>query len=149
MKRSGRAHWLIVLGLVGLAVVLALFLFSGESPTTVANQFMIALANGDADELTRLTYYKGDKERLREKWKYATTVVAPHYRFAWATRSYVQNGPDQVTVKMEVARDSGDPKRPNPASYPENFEMRLFKEGGRWKVDVGSMARNVYPGLPR
>lgn len=143
MLRSGKAHWITIFGILGVIALIAIFLISGESPTGVANRFLVALAKGDVDTLTDLSYYEGSKETLREKWKYATQVSGPYYRFAWTITTTKQPDDKSAAVRTSMFRGFG------PGSFGENFDIPLVKVDGKWKVDVHAISRGLFPGLPR
>lgn len=145
MRESGRASLIVIAGIACALLVAGLFFFSGESPTAAAGDFMNALAKGDVDTLTERSYMPGNtKEQIREKWKFTMTEVAPYYRFAWHIRSQKITSDDQAAVNLQFMKDFG-----NPASYDEKFELPMVKRDGKWLVEVRSIEREKFPGLPR
>lgn len=147
MRRSGRASLLAILGALGVAVVAALFVFGGESPTSAANRFMSALARGDVEQLTKLSYMgELPESRIREKWEYTTKVASPYYRFTWRTYSELRPTDDTAAVGVMVTRNA----RPdNISAYEERFGIPLVRKNGLWLVEVRGLARTMYPALPR
>lgn len=145
MKRAGKVSLLTVLALVSALVVIVLLFMGGESPTSIASKFMVALAKGDVDTLTKMSYIDGkNEEQIKQAWDYTVNKVGPHYRFVFRSISAVQIDPTLVNVKFEVVTDalSG-------SSYPEFFEIPLKKVDNDWKVDTAAIDRKMYPGLPR
>lgn len=145
MRRAGRANWIMVTGLVGVLAIVVLLLFSGQSPSAAAAEFMTALGKGDVNELARLSYMEDDPpEKVREQWEYATKVVAPYYRFRWQILGETRSDDTHAAVRMYVWRDAQIP-----TTYEENYQLPMVKIGKEWKVDVRGMNRTMYPGLPR
>ena len=144
MKQAGKAHWLTIAGILSVFVVAGLFFFGKDSAATTAGEFMSALAKGDVDTLTELSWFQGaTKEQLKEKWRYSVKEVGPHYVFAWKINAVTRSGDDSAAARMQVIRnlDAG--------GYEENFQLPLVKDNGNWKVDVRSISRAMYPGLPK
>ncbi len=146
MRQHGRVN---LVALIGVSTVLLLgaalgSAFLKESLSTTASKFMDALARGDAETLTDLTY-RGDftREQILDQWKFSTQVAGKHYMFRWQILDEKQADEDQGTVQMFIWRNYG------PGSYEERYGLELRKEEGKWKVDVSGIARNMYPGLPR
>lgn len=143
MKRSGKTHIVVILGILGIIVTIALVFFSGESPQTKASKFMTALATANADELAQYSY---DETRTEEELKVAweqSLKDSKYYRFAWKPDAAVLTNDTLATVKLIVVRN------PGAQSYDENFEIELRKFDGEWKVVVPSISRELYPWLPR
>lgn len=144
MKQAGRAHWLTIAGILSVFVVAGLFFFGKDSAATTAGDFMSALAKGDVDTLTELSFFQGaTKEQLREKWRYTVKEVGPHYVFAWRISGITRSEENSAAAKMQVIRNLDQ------GGYEENFQLPLVKENGDWKVDVRSISRAMYPGLPQ
>jgi len=146
MKRSGKASWLVIIAGASILVLLGLILLAKPSPTSIANGFLVALAKGDVAKLTDMTYLgsDSDKESIRKKWDYATTVVSPHYRFVWKTVGESIPDDSSASVRIQLIRNIG-----SPAAFEEKYEIPLVKQDGKWLVDVRAINRDVYPGLPR
>jgi hypothetical protein len=144
MRRSGRVHWVTVAGSVGFAVILALFLIPTNSPNVAANRFMSALAEGNVDKLMSLSYYKGDEARMRAQWEFAVKECAPYYRFKWRNVGLKEADDKIAGVRMMVQRNLG-----SGSDYEERYDIPLLKVDGEWLVDVRSISRAMYPGIPR
>ena len=141
MKRAGKVHFLVVAGIVGIIVVVAL-LFSGQqSPMTAADEFMRALAKGDIDKLVAMSYTSQPKDKLREDWDFAVNKAGKYYQFMYKLKYMKQNDPNNAVVAMDLEKRS--------VGYAENFQLSMIKDGGEWKVDVRSISRNMVPALPR
>ena len=145
MHRSGRASpvlIVIVLFVVGLIVVA---LTAAESASTVTGRFMAALAVGDAETLTDLSYLEDySREDMLEKWKYTTGVVGPYFAFQYEIKGESHPSEDQAIVWMMYTPNKG-----MQGSYPARFEIELHMTDDGWKVDVFTISRAMYPGLPR
>lgn len=146
MRQHGRVN---LVALIGVSTLLLLGAALGsallrESLSSSASKFMDALARGDAETLTDLTY-RGDssREQILDQWKFATQVAGKHYMFRWQILDEKQTDEDQGTVQMFIWRNYG------PSSYEEKYGLELRREEGKWKVDVSGIARNMYPALPR
>jgi len=146
MRTHGRVNWLILVGVVVCALIAGLFLMGRNSPTSVAGDFMVALAEGNSEKLTDMTYMDGvPKEEIRKKWDFATKEAGPHYRFIWLLGSESISGPDHASVSMKMVRNAGT----DPMTYEEKFELPMVKVKGTWLVDVAAIQRDMYPALPR
>ncbi|MBS1708480.1 MAG: DUF4878 domain-containing protein [Armatimonadetes bacterium] len=145
MKRSGRASVVVVAGVIGIVVIVFMALTSGESPMTVGNRFMVALAAGDTNTLADISIM-GDKSRdeMKKEWE-KTVTASKHFLFKYRVKSFEQPGPDQAAVPVAVERNLN----PMGGSYDENYQIPLVKKDGKWKVDVLAMNRTMYPWLPR
>jgi hypothetical protein len=132
----------IVAFLVGLG---AMMLVSGDTPTATAARFMKALSDGDHKTLTEMSY-SGDvsKEELAKQWEYTMTVAAPHYQFSYEIKGETQPSKDSAIVWMMFTKNVGAG-----GTYPERFDLPLVRTEDGWKVDVFSMNRDMFPGLPR
>lgn len=143
MKTAGKVHWMTVAGIAGIVLVIGIFMMGGESPQFKASEFMTALGKGDVQTLAKTTYVKGWEEaKLAEEWQ-RTIDRGQYYRFIWKITSAVDQGPDQVAVRMSIARN------PGASSYDENFQLIVKKIDGHWKVLGNSLSREMYPYLPR
>lgn len=145
MKRSGKLHWMMAVGLLGVIVIVGLLFFKREGPETVASKFLTALTTRDAAKLTELSYYPGSsKEELRKQWDFATQVAGRDYQFVWKIKFAKMADENTATVALEFTRDAV-----NPMSYGENFQLPMVREDGQWLVDVRSLSKVMYPALPR
>jgi hypothetical protein len=144
MKQAGKAHWLTIAGILSIFVVAGLFFFAKDPVAKTANDFMVALAKGDVDTLTELSSFQGaSKEELKEKWRFTVKEVAPHYMFAWKILSIARSDENTAAARLMVRRNADQ------GGFDENFQLPLVKENGEWKVDVRSISRAMYPGLPQ
>ena len=152
MKRAGRIHWMVVVALATLIALVSLFVFSGDSPDKAAREFMSALAKGDAKALASRSYLNlsgksgspsSSLDGMEKAWKECLDG-AKYYRFVY-TVGDVQIQPDQsASVRLQINK--------NPfgmGGYDEHFELPMFKEEGKWKVQVQGISREMYPFLPR
>jgi hypothetical protein len=145
MNRFGRINMVLVVGIM-VVVLLAFVIFvTRESVTTVGSRFMSALAKGDVNTLTEMTYLDGrGKEDVRKQWEFSVNEVGKHYRFAWKISSANESNGENAAVRLQVIRDLE-----NPSAFEENFQLPLRKENGQWKVDVSNISRDMFPALPR
>jgi len=143
--QAGRVN-VLLLGAIGSVVLILLVLFFGkESLSSVGVRFMSALAKGDVDTLTDMSYLGSEpKDSIRKKWDFAVNKVGKYYHFAWKVTSANQADANSGAVRLSVMRnvDSG-------GSYEENFQLPLVRTDGQWKVDVKNISREMFPGLPR
>jgi hypothetical protein len=145
MKRAARVNWILLFAVVAALFFVSLFFFASEPPTGVANRFMVALAKGDVDTLTRMTYAPGrDEKGIRDQWDWAVNKAGPHYRFRWQVLGATQADQDTANVRLFVERNLA-----HGGSYEERFEIPLVRHENEWKVDVRSISREMFPGLPR
>lgn len=145
MIRSGKASWVMVAGLAGVALVVGIFILGGDSPSSVAGKFMTALSLGNVDQLTELSYLPGeDKSKVSQQWDYAVNVSGKYYRFKFAIRSDRIISDTEAAVSISMWRNyfSG-------IAYDEKFELPMVKDHGKWLVDVRGINRELFPGLPR
>ena len=106
---------------------------------------MSALADGDVDKLTELSYLDSvSDEEMKKKWEYTTSVVGPRYVFQFSIEDSVLQSDDKAVVRMELTTDSD-----KNSAYADRFELELKKIKGEWKVSVAALDRAIYPGLPR
>jgi hypothetical protein len=133
------------MAVVALGLVAFVAIFSREGLTPTANRFMDALAVGDIDKLTSLSYLGGKSEaQMRKEWQFATQVAGKHYNFMWHINSEQQDSPTAGSVKIIVQRNFG-----KPGTYDENFALPMVNVNGHWKVDPTGISNEMYPGLPR
>jgi len=147
MKRAGRISWVLLIGVVGILVVVGILMVAQESPTTAATRFMTALTKGDVKTLTELTYLDDATEKdpagIKKQWEFSTDV-GKYYTFIWKITGETASGPDAASVKMTIIKNAA-----SPAAYDEPCDLPMVKVKGRWKVNVRSMWRELYPALPR
>jgi hypothetical protein len=143
--RAGRINVIGAVVVAGIVALLVMVMLSGEGPATAGGRFMVALEKGDVKTLVDMSYSDGiSKEELQKKWEYGTQVVAPHYRFVYTVNGASETSNDTASLRMTLTRDVD-----NPSAFEEKFELPLKKKDGRWLVDVFSIDRRMYPGLPR
>lgn len=143
-KRSGRISLVAIAGIVSVAMVAVLFLFSGQSPRGAAAEFLSALSSGDVNKLTELSSVGSkSKEEIHKEWeesiKYGRT-----YLFLWDITGFQQDKDNTAIVRIDVTENPG-----SPASYPQHKELQLIKVDGVWKVDVPQISRDAFPYLPQ
>lgn len=131
--------------LLVVASIIAIIATAGESPTTAAAIFMSAMSKGDIKTLTERSYFNPHREpaEVEKDWK-KTINLGKYYAFIWKVDSDARPTPDRATVKMTVMRDVNKGN-----SYEEQFSLDMIKVNGKWLVDVRSISRQLYPGLPR
>ena len=136
---------LTVGGVIAAVVLVGGFFLAKESVGTVGTRFMDALARGDVETLTKMSYI-GDRPEaeIRKDWDFAVNNAGRHYRFAWKFLGSEQTGPEAGNVRLDIQRnlDKG-------GSYDEKFQLPLIKVGDVWKIDVRSVSRDMFPALPR
>ena len=132
--------------IVGLVVgLLAMSLLSKDSPAQAGAQFMAALAAGDAEALTELSYSDDvTKEEMLDMWKYATQVSGRYFTFTYNVTGESMPSDDTAVVNMMYAERAG---MSGSVEVPYELPMKLVD--GEWKVDVFALNRKMYPGLPR
>jgi hypothetical protein len=136
---------MVLLGLVGAVLAAVFVLGGGESPSVAVNRFMIALARGDVETLTRMSHMPGESEEsVRRQWDRAVNVVGPYYRFRWQVLT--QTVPDERTanVQLWVWRNAA-----SPGAFEEKFGIPLVRVDGDWRIDVRGINRGMFPGMPR
>ncbi|MGV3614878.1 MAG: hypothetical protein ACO1SV_06045 [Fimbriimonas sp.] len=145
MNQSGRVSLLGILGLLSFVLIAGLLFLSRESLNSVGGRFMSALAKGDVDTLTEMSYLgKRSPEEIRKMWTFSTKTAGKYYNFRYRITSARQADQKSGTVTMMFVRDAD-----SPSSYEEKRELPLVKVGEDWKVDVANITRDIYPGLPR
>lgn len=145
MRQSGRINVVALIGgFIALVFAAALSIsFLKESPGTVTGKFLTALAKGDVDTLTNLTYGGTmSKEEVKKEWEFSLSV-SKYYRFRWSVVAESTADDKSASVRTQIARNLG------PNSYDENFGIPLVQDKGGWKVDVKGMSRSIFPSLPR
>lgn len=135
---------MVLVAIVGVILIAFLLFFSKESPSTVANNYLVALAKGDVKTLVDLSYYPTkSKEQLTEEYTFATTKAAPYYRFVWKLKHSKETDDQTAAVTTQFIRAADDMQ-----SAEEKVEIPLVKVDGKWKVDVAGLSRIIYPALP-
>ncbi|HZH97642.1 MAG TPA: hypothetical protein VEX38_01610 [Fimbriimonadaceae bacterium] len=146
MRRAGRASLVSILVIVCLLGVISLLFLPKDSAASTASQFMSALAAGDAEALTELSYMgSSTKEQIRPKWEYVVKVAAPYYRFVWQIEGVTKITETEAGARLAMYQ--GQTKaRPG---TEERYTLPLIKIDGKWLVDVRSINPKMFPALPR
>ena len=145
MRRSGRVSVIGIMAVIGIAMLLVVLFFSKQSLSNAGSQFMDALARGDVDKLTDLTVLGSESpDQIRKQWEFATHVAGRNYSFRWRVTNELQISPDSGSVQLSVERNFG-----TGGSYEQNYALPMVKVDNKWKVDVGNISREMYPGLPK
>jgi hypothetical protein len=142
-RRSGRISFVTLAGVASALLIGLLFVLSGQSPAGAAGQFMSALATGNPKKLAEYSIV-GDKSPadVQKAWE-QTVDYARNFRFRWEITGVSQDG-EKAVVKLDYTKTPDAPQ-----AYAEHYELELHKVGGKWKVDVPQIARDMYPYLPR
>ncbi|MCH7945513.1 MAG: hypothetical protein IIC73_05790 [Armatimonadetes bacterium] len=145
MQRSGRVSPVLIVAVAFVVGLIVMALTVGESPTSVVARFMAALAEGDAETLTDLSYLEDvSREEMLAKWEYTTGVVAPYFSFDYEIKGVSRPSDDQAIVWMMYTVNAG-----MRGSFDERFELELHSTDDGWKINVFAMSRQMFPGLPR
>lgn len=148
MRRSGRVGIVTVMVLavvVGIVFIGILIFGNRNSPTSEATKFMDALAQSNVKELTNLTYMPGEtRAQIEKKWDFTVNVAGKYYVFTWYPTGEKKASANSAGVVIEYTADAR-----KPGSYPQESSIPMVRVKGKWKVDIRSMDRNIYPGLPR
>lgn len=139
-KRSARFSPTLIFGIVAAFAVLAILFSRGTAPPDVAaNRFFYALASRDVDGLMEFGYYQdADEDFVRRQWEYAVNIAGHHYIFSWEMKGTVSEDEDSAIVRIDFLRQWAEPG-----------DVTLVKVDGKWKVDVFSISRDLYPALPK
>lgn len=144
MKRSGRVSIVGLLGIVAIVALASLLFITRESLGSIGGRFMTALAKGDVEQLTKLSYIEGrSPDQLREAWRRATEA-GKHYMFHWRISDSIQPSDDTGSVIVMVERNVD-----TMMSYEEKFQLPMVRVNGEWKVRANTIPRGMYPALPR
>lgn len=152
MRIRGGVNFLL-LGCVLMAVlVIGAFAFAKEEPSSVAAQFMSALAKHDANRLTELSYIgktepaeiEAAREKLKKDWDFCVNTAGKYYTFAWRISASSKSTPTSATVTLQVSRNVA-----NGGAYDEKYELPMEQEGGKWRVVASGISSDMFPGLPR
>lgn len=146
-KLAGRINPLLFVVIIALILAFTVIysLTGGDSPETVARRFMTALAEGNVQKLTELSYMGDEsKEQVEKQWDYACHVAGPHYIFTYTVKGTVESEPETAAVKLSIIRDAN-----KPGVTDDYYEIPLTKQNGKWLVDVRSLNYKLYPALPK
>lgn len=145
MKTRGRVHWMIVTAIVCALAVGVVLVTGKQGPEVNCQAWLVALAKHDAKTLSSLSYMEAqDEKTTEEEWNRTFRDAAPFFCFTWRFRGVTQATPTRASVDLEWVKAAD-----TPGSYPENYGIPLEKVDGIWKVDVRSIDRSMFPGLPR
>lgn len=141
MKRIGSVHWMLIAGLVGVAIIVVMLLMGGNSATKNGAKFMAALSTGDINGLVQTSYIP-DKtpEEMKTEWE-ATLKRTKYVMFRYTFTGEDNVSEDQATIRMNIMKPS--------TGYDEVFALPMRKIDGEWKVEVRGLSRQFYPFLPR
>lgn len=144
MKRAGRASPLTVLGIVALLALIFLLVFSKQSPSAAAKDFMVALGKGNTAELAKLTVIGSDDLATRKKKWEKTVDRGKHYLFVYQVQDATETSDTEAAVDLIIWRNAR-----SASTFDQRMELPMLKVDGEWKVDVGAVNRELYPSLPR
>jgi hypothetical protein len=139
-----RLNPILVLGALGLAAIVVVMLMIGQSPEEAARDFMTALAKGDTKKLTQMSYLPDPEQPLEQQWKDTIESKARNYVFAWRLEGSEKMSDDQAVVRVLIVEYRGPDLHENDVA-----NLPLTKRDGEWKVDLRSLSRTFFPGLPR
>lgn len=144
MKRSGRTNIVVVVTVALVAAVLALFLLAGNSPSTIASKFLLALSKGDTKTLAENSFMEGlSLSETEERWA-KTYESSKYWVFAYQILDAKDQDANNATVRLDWIKGAN-----SSSAYSEKYELPMVKKDGQWKVDVRGMSREMYPALPR
>ena len=130
-----RFNPIVAFGVLGLLAIGLILLMLRQSPEEAAREFMNALAKGDVAKLTEMSYLPDPAKPVEEQWKDTFEKHAKNYVFAWKMEGSVKI----LIVEIRVP----DLHENDVANLP------LIKRDGEWKIDLRSLTRTFFPGLPR
>ncbi|MCH8273755.1 MAG: hypothetical protein IH851_03110 [Armatimonadetes bacterium] len=154
-QRGGlRLNPIVAFGVLGLLVAVALMIltFRGDTPEAAAEAFMQALAAKDVDALVELSYLEEPIAPLDEQWDFCVNDAGKNHVFMWEWIGSLRwLGEDRAAVKVIMMEFRV--AFPNPVlgtqPEPDGVEIPLVLHEGKWKVDLGSLTRRLFPALPR
>jgi hypothetical protein len=135
---------IILIGALGLILIPIIMFMLGQSPQSAANDFMAALAKGNVDKLTEMSYLPDPERPLKEQWKETFDLYAKDYVYGWEMGSTQKMGSDRAVVKVTIVEFRGPEMHEN-----DTVNLPLVKKDGEWKVDIRDLTRTFFPGLPR
>jgi hypothetical protein len=139
-----RFNPIIAIGAIGLVAIVIVLLMVGQSPEEAARQFMVALSKGDTAKLTEMSHLPEPEAPLKQQWKDTFEKYAKNYVFAWQMEGSEKMSDSQATVKILIVEFRGPELHENDVT-----NLPMVKRGGEWKVDIRSLTRTFFPGLPR
>ena len=150
MRRSERGNWFrgnwILMTLLAIALgIFGTFTFMGESASTAAQRFLVALATADSNTLADMSYFNPPKPRdeVKKEWE-KSLEVGKFYRFVWVIKAQSSPVPGRASVQLMFTKDADKGN-----AYEENFSLDMLKDEGKWKVDVRGLSREMFPAMPR
>jgi len=139
-----RFNPIITLGLLGVIAIPIILFLLGQSPEAAAKEFMAALAKGDVDKLTEMTYLPEPESDIKSQWKHTFETSARNYVFGWQFGSTEKDGSDRAVVRVTITEFRGPETHGN-----DEANLPLIRKDGKWMVDMRSLSRSFFPGLPR
>jgi hypothetical protein len=135
---------MIVVAVVLVGGAILILLSGSDSPETAALRFMTALAKGDVDTLTKLTYAGNESpDDIRKQWDFAENVAGKHYAFLYNITASSRSDENDAAITMDFTKNYG-----KPGSYNEPVQIPMVRDNGVWKVDVPAVDRTMFPALP-
>jgi hypothetical protein len=141
---SFRFNPIIALGLLGIIVIPIVLFMLGKSPEAAAKEFMAALAAGDVDTLTEMTYLPDPESDIKEQWQETFETTAKNYVFGWQFGTTEKDRDDRAVVRVIVTEFRGPETHEN-----DQANIPLIRKDDKWMVDMRSLSRTFFPGLPR
>ena len=145
MKRAGRISPIVIVIGICILLVIPIIFVSSKGPANYAVDFMTALGKGDVNTLADLSIIGNDDLEQRKKDWEKTISYGKNYYYTWRVTNAVENTPDSAAVELQMRQNL----QINMGKDENKFELPMRKVDGKWKVDVGSMDRSIYPALPR
>ena len=139
-----RINPIIFIGVLGLVAIPIIMLMLGQSPQSAANEFMQALAKGDVDKLTEMSYLPDPSRPLRDQWKDTFDLYAKDYIFGYEMGTSEKMGPNDAVIKVTIVEFRGPEMHEN-----DTANLPLKRVDGKWKVALRDLSRTFFPGLPR
>ncbi len=146
-KRSAggfRFNPIIAIGLLGVIVIPVVLFLLGQSPENAAKEFMTALGTGDVDKLTEMTYLPDPESDIKSQWRHTFENSARNYVFGWKFGTTEKDGTDRAVVRVTITEFRGPEHHEN-----DQANLPLVRIDGKWMVDMRSLSRTFFPGLPR
>ncbi|MEO7454121.1 MAG: hypothetical protein ABIV13_05095 [Fimbriimonadales bacterium] len=139
-----RMNPIVMVGMLGLITIGVVILMIGKSPEEAAREFMAALSKGDVTTLTRLSYMPDPEQPVEQQWRETFDEKAKNYVFAWQLQGSEKVSENDAVVKVMIVEYRGPELHENDIT-----NLPLTKRDGEWKVDLRSLSRSFFPGLPR
>lgn len=149
-RQSGKINILALASIAIVGMIAASLVFAKEDPASVGVQFMDALSKQNVDKLTELSYIdktdpasvEEEKKRLREQWDFCVNKAGKHYMFLWNVTGATTTSTGQASVVVMMNKGG-------PNGYDEKYQLPMEKANDKWKVDVRSMSKTMFPALPQ